>query len=175
MFKYSVYSAWSDEDGGYIATISEFPGLSGFGETIEEAVEEAKIAAEGFIEVYEEDGEDLPEPIKVSAFSGQTRLRIPKSLHASLSQEAQTEGVSLNTYIVQLLSERNSFKKVERKLEDMGRSLVEYGTSEGAWDMPGGASPGWTEAGGATVIGFKAKYDESGYQFPQKPELTVIN
>ena len=165
MFKYSIYSVWSDEDGGYIATISELPGLSAFGETIEEAVEEAKIAAEGFIEVYEEDGCDLPEPNKVSSYSGQTRLRIPKSLHAALSQEAQKEGVSLNTYIVQLLSERNGYKKVERKLEDMGK-LFEYGISEAA-----GVT---AESGGVTTFQMQDGYDDRDSQFLQEPQLRVI-
>lgn len=39
-----------------------FPGLSAFGDTPEEAVEEAKIAVEGFLKVYEEDGCQIPEP-----------------------------------------------------------------------------------------------------------------
>ena len=62
MFKYSIYLFWNDEDQGYIATIEEFPGLSAFGETPEEAAKEARIAAEGFIKVMEEDGEPIPEP-----------------------------------------------------------------------------------------------------------------
>ncbi len=37
------------------------------------------------------------------SFSGQTRLRLPKSLHATLSFLAEKEGVSLNTYLVHLL------------------------------------------------------------------------
>ncbi len=62
MFKYSIQLVWSEEDGGYIATIEELPGLSAFGETPEEAAKEARIAAEGFIQVLLEDGEIIPEP-----------------------------------------------------------------------------------------------------------------
>jgi len=62
MFKYSINLTWSDEDNCYVATVSEFPGLSAFGDTPEEAVEEAKIAVEGFLKVYEEDGCQIPEP-----------------------------------------------------------------------------------------------------------------
>jgi len=56
MFKYSVNTYWSDEDEGYVAFIPELPGLSAFGDTPEEAVAEAKIAADGFIKVLQEDG-----------------------------------------------------------------------------------------------------------------------
>jgi antitoxin HicB len=107
---------WSDEDESYVATIPEFPGLSAFGETPGEAVEEAKIAADGFIKVFKEDGRLLPEPAVLSPYSGQLRIRIPKTLHASLTAEAAKECVSLNTYMVNLLSERNAFAKVRKEM-----------------------------------------------------------
>ena len=113
MFKYSINLNWSDEDNCYVATISEFPGLSAHGDTPEEAASEARMAAEGFIAVYEEDGCVIPEPETHQPFSGQTRLRLPKSLHAALSRSAKREGVSLNSYIVRLLSERNLAMKLQ--------------------------------------------------------------
>ena len=123
MFKYSINLAWSEEDNCYVATVSEFPGLSAFGETPEEAVEEAKIAVDGFLKVYAEDGCAIPEPETVKPFSGQTRLRLPKSLHASLNQEAQKEGVSLNSYLVHLLSERHVVKNLENEVTEL-KNLV---------------------------------------------------
>ena len=65
ILKYSVNVNWSDEDECYIATIAELPGLSAFGETAVEAVTEAHVAAEGFIEIYKEDGLSILEPIKI--------------------------------------------------------------------------------------------------------------
>ncbi len=123
MFKYSINLTWSDEDNCYVATVSEFPGLSAFGDTPEEAIEEAKIAVEGFLKVYKEDGCPIPKPETLKPFSGQTRLRLPKSLHASLSQEALKEGVSLNSYVVHLLSERHVSNKLEKELTDL-KNLV---------------------------------------------------
>lgn len=40
--------------------------------------------------------------------SGQFRLRIPKDLHAALVREAGAQGVSLNSYVLYLLSTRHS-------------------------------------------------------------------
>ena len=133
MFKYSINLTWSDEDESYVAIVPEFPGLSAFGETPEEAVKEAKIAIEGFIKVFKEDGDEIPEPDKLRPFSGQIRLRLPKSLHSSLSNEAKRDNVSLNTYIVQLLSEKNSLESVKKEIESLNnniKNLFLYGSEE---------------------------------------------
>lgn len=119
MFNYSIILMWSDEDNCYIARIPEFPGLSAFGDTPEEAVKEAKIAAEGFLDVYKEDGCQIPEPHILEDFSGQTRLRLPKSLHANLSQQAEKEGISLNSYIVHLLSKNSVHQSLEKEIAEL--------------------------------------------------------
>ena len=49
MPKYGFDIFWSDEDKGYIATCPDFPGLSAFGETEEDALQEAKIAMKLFL------------------------------------------------------------------------------------------------------------------------------
>ena len=114
MFQYSIGLAWSEEDEGYIARIPEFPNLSAFGTTPEEALAEARSAAEMMLEVLQEDGEEPPEPRKSIQHSGQTRLRLPKTLHRDLALEAEKEGVSLNTLIVSKLSEYMGRKKERR-------------------------------------------------------------
>ena len=110
---------WSEEDGGYIATIPELSGLSAFGITRKEALQELEMAKSAYLEVFKEDGCELPEPDTLNSFSGQTRLRLPKSLHASLSRDAKLEGVSLNTYIINLLSERTISQRVEKKIDQL--------------------------------------------------------
>lgn len=104
MLHYTINIAWSDEDEGYIATIPEFRNLSAFGVTYEEALNEAKVVAEEYIETFKTEGLPLPEPLKISEYSGQIRLRMPRDLHQKLTIEAQRQGTSLNTYMVHLLS-----------------------------------------------------------------------
>lgn len=122
--KYSVVVQWSDEDEGFIATSPELEGLSAFGDTQNEAYKELMIAKDGYIEVFKEDGCHLPEPDVLDNYSGQTRLRMPKSLHADLSREARRQGVSLNSYLVYLLSERNALNKVSRKINENQQTVV---------------------------------------------------
>lgn len=102
--KYSTSVYWSDEDEGYIAVVPEFPGLSAFGETKEEAIREAADATDGFIETYKEQGKKLPEIRKIHTHSGNIKIRIPRSLHTALSLAAEHEGISLNSLIMSILS-----------------------------------------------------------------------
>jgi predicted RNase H-like HicB family nuclease len=63
--KYALHIFWSDEDEAFVAVCREFPGLSAFGETREEALREAQIALDLMIETYREKGIALPEPQNV--------------------------------------------------------------------------------------------------------------
>jgi predicted RNase H-like HicB family nuclease len=102
--KYSFQVVWSDDDEGFVATCPDFKGVSGIGKTAQEALVEAQTALGAMIETFEEEKWALPEPVSLVSHSGQFRLRVPRGLHARLANAAATEGVSLNTYSVALLS-----------------------------------------------------------------------
>jgi len=119
MNKHAVSIKWSDEDNGFIASIPGVQALSAFGNTNEKALSELKIAAEAYFESLKKAGKKIPLENKVISFSGQIRLRMSKSLHTALSNEAEEEGVSLNTYMVTLLSERHMEQKLLKKFSDL--------------------------------------------------------
>jgi len=121
--KHSVFIQWSDDDHVFIATVPEIPGVNAFGDTPEDAARELETAKEIFLKVMEEDGDEIPDPDIFVQHSGQIRIRIPKSLHASLSMAAKKEGASLNSYIAHLLSERNAFQKVKNEIEKSSLTL----------------------------------------------------
>ena len=73
--------------------------LSSFGDTAAEAVAELQEAITGAIEVLEEAGDPVPPARALPHFSGQFRLRIPRSLHGQLAARAEAEGVSLNSLV----------------------------------------------------------------------------
>jgi len=97
-YGYSV--RWSDEDAAFVALCPEFPGLSAFGESAAEALEQLQVAVGLAVETHQAEGWPLPEPQAVSQYSGQFRLRMPRSLHAELAARAEAEGVSLNALAV---------------------------------------------------------------------------
>lgn len=121
--RYSFNIEWSDEDEEYIATCPAFPGLSAFGETEEEALKEAKIALEGFVETHKANRMALPEPIVHEAVSGKFQLRLPKGLHRLAVRMAELEGVSLNSYIADAVRARVSGDQVANRLINEVRQL----------------------------------------------------
>ncbi|MBC2715672.1 MAG: toxin-antitoxin system HicB family antitoxin [Desulfobacteraceae bacterium] len=125
MDKYSISIQWSDEDKGYIATVPELKGLSAFGTSKDEAFNELQIAKKAYLEVFEEDGCELPEPDLLKDYSGQFRLRLPKSLHAYLSKKAEKEDVSLNTLIISALSEGSNNESIVAILKEGFAGLKE--------------------------------------------------
>ncbi len=105
------------EGGGYLAEFPDLPGCMADGNTVEEAAHEAQDALESWIKVAVENGDPVPKPSTQQNYSGQWRIRVPKSLHAALSTRAAQEGVSLNLLAATLLAQG-----LGRKLTNNGRN-----------------------------------------------------
>ena len=110
-----------DPDGGYVAEVKELKGCITQGDTIEELFEMIEDAKRAWLEVAIEDGIEipLPEVMEEEKYSGRILLRLPKYLHKKLAESAKEEGMSINAYIVSLLSERNAERKILRDLEKL--------------------------------------------------------
>lgn len=118
MNKYAFNIEWSEEDQEYMATCPSFPGLSAFGVSEEEALAEAKVALQGFIETCEANDILLPEVVDRTSFSGKLQLRLLRSLHQLAAQMASSEGVSLNSYIADAVRARVSGEQVAKPMID---------------------------------------------------------
>ena len=104
---------YPEVEGGFTVEVANLPGCLSQGETVEEAFEMIEEARQLWIETAFEFGDPIPLPSNETAYSGKTMLRMPKSLHGKLAESARREQVSLNQYIVSLLSERNTLRVVE--------------------------------------------------------------
>ena len=98
-----------DDGGGWMAEIPNLPGCMTDGETPEEAIDNLDDAKKSWIETCLELGRPVPEPV-TDEFSGQLRIRIPKTLHRTLAERAKEEKVSLNQYINYQLSRGVGYK-----------------------------------------------------------------
>ena len=89
-----------DPEGTYSARVIEFPGCFSGGETEAEAAENLTDAMESWIESELEEERDIPEPAWAGDYSGNIRLRLPRSLHAEAAHRAELDGASLNQLFV---------------------------------------------------------------------------
>jgi len=99
-YKIQIYP----DDGAFVAEIPDLPGCLTQGDTMEEVVSLINEAKELWLETAIANGISIHEPKQLDDFSGKFLLRMPKSLHAKLVNQATDEGVSLNQYVVSLLS-----------------------------------------------------------------------
>lgn len=93
---------------GYVVSFPELPGCVTCADTIEKAALLAEDAKREWIAACIEDNIDIPLPLSDNDFSGQFKLRIPKSLHRSLAEHSKEEGISMNQYCLYLLSKNDS-------------------------------------------------------------------
>jgi predicted RNase H-like HicB family nuclease len=100
-----------DPDGYWIAEHPELSGCKADGESPQEALASLEISREAWIESRVSARLEVPEPAVVPEYSGRFVLRIAKSLHRELAQEAETEGVSLNSWIARILAGRRTQKE----------------------------------------------------------------
>jgi antitoxin HicB len=117
-----------EDGGGWLAEIPDLSGCYSDGETPEEAVKNIMEAKKTWIETALKRGQKIPLP-RVSTdnddYSGKFTLRLPKSLHRELALSARKENLSLNSYILSLLS--YNFGKNETKGHSIVQNITVYG------------------------------------------------
>ena len=100
-------------EGGYVATYPDLPGCLTTGDTIDEVVKNAEDAKQEWLMAAIEEGIEITEPASLDDYSGQFKIRIPKSLHRSLAEHAKEEGISMNQYCLYLLSGNDKIFKLK--------------------------------------------------------------
>lgn len=104
-----------DVSGGFFAKVEELEGCMTQGESYEEVSRNIREAMELWFEASIEQNMEIPKPEMEADYSGKFMLRLPKSLHKKLAENAKKENVSLNQYAVHLLSEHNITHQQSRK------------------------------------------------------------
>ena len=121
--QYSLHVV-AEQEGGYTIFYPDLPGCVTVIESLDELPTAAQEIKELWIESALEDGQILPEPTYPPDHNGKILLRLPRSLHRDLAHEAEQEHVSLNQYLVSLLSSRNAVRILERRIERLEHALT---------------------------------------------------
>ena len=102
------------EEGGFTAYYPDLPGCITSSETIDGIIANALDAKKTWLSAALDEGIQINEPsTDHNEYSGQFKLRIPKSLHKSLALNAKKEGISMNQYCLYLLTKNDAVNSIK--------------------------------------------------------------
>lgn len=120
---YKMEIVEDSEESGFVVSYPDLPGCITCGETVEAAVENALDAKKAWLQAALEDGIEIHEPDSLEEYSGQFKLRMPRSLHRALAEHSRQEGISMNQYCVYLLAKTMPFMRADRNVIRMKKLL----------------------------------------------------
>jgi predicted HicB family RNase H-like nuclease len=103
--RYTYRVTWSEEDHEHVGLCVEFPSLSWLEDTPEEALAGVRRLVQRAVADLKKNGEEVPEPLAIKAYSGKFMVRVPPETHRKLALQAAESGVSLNRLISSKLSQ----------------------------------------------------------------------
>ena len=104
MGHYTYRAEWSAEDGEYVGLCVEFPSLSWLAPSAPDAIAGIEKLVGEVVDDMAANGEAVPEPLIERRYNGKVFIRTSPDLHRRLTIEAAEQGVSVNQWVVQLLS-----------------------------------------------------------------------
>lgn len=110
-YQFKVRPLTREEGRGYLVEYPDIPGCMSDGETIEEAIANGREALRDCLDVFRESGRNIPKPGIAAA---QWRQRLPRTLYARLTQQAENEGVSINSLVTAIIAEAIGAKRARR-------------------------------------------------------------
>ena len=112
---------------GYEACIPQLGRYAfvGTGKTVEEALKHLENRKKKLFEKYLDEGIEIPEPKvqKAQVFSGKFALRMPVDLHRELAEGAKNSRMSLNSYLIYLLTKYHGRETHTRQVERILRRV----------------------------------------------------
>lgn len=104
-YPYTINPLSAEDGSGWVVEFLDLKGIIGTGDTIDEAIQDAMNAKEGWFEICIQENREIPEPWShLKKFSGNFALRMPKTLHQWVVEGASKEGISVNQYINYILT-----------------------------------------------------------------------
>lgn len=106
---YKIEVIVDEHEGGYVLSIPELKGCMTCADILDKGMELIKDAKKQWIMAALESNYEIPEPNNYEDYSGQFKLRLPKSLHKELAERSKKEGISMNQYCLYLLSKNSGY------------------------------------------------------------------
>jgi len=101
---YRIEVIKDQDEGGYVLSIPDLKGCMTCADSLEEGMKMLEDAKRQWLAAALESGYEVPEPNTPEHYSGQFKLRLPRSLHRALAEKSRQEGISMNQYCLYLIS-----------------------------------------------------------------------
>lgn len=128
------FTTVADGDQAYFIKFPDLPGCMTQVERLEDVGPMADEIRRLWIETEYDHGAEIPLPSEPAGYSGKFVLRLPRSLHRTLAESAEREGVSLNQYVATLLARGDAQARVEARLDELGH-LFDAATDRSQRDL----------------------------------------
>ncbi len=119
----------ADPVSGFLVRFPDLPGCFTQVDTVEDVGPMAEEIRTLWIESEYERDAGIPLPTYPEEYSGKFNVRLPRSLHRQLAEAANADGVSLNQYVVVLLTRGVTAAGLERATA-AGRSDATNGVNQ---------------------------------------------
>ena len=106
MNHYTYRVEWSPATAEFVGRCIEFPSLSRWAPTAQEALVSVAQAVDEHVAERRREHFDIPAPFTERPYSGKFVVRTSPALHARLAVEAAEQNVSMNHWVVQKLAGR---------------------------------------------------------------------
>lgn len=106
---YKIEIVKDGNEDGYVLSIPELKGCLTIADDLEIGMKMIEDAKRQWFMAALESGYEISVPNKLEKYSGQFKLRLPKSLHKELAERSKQEGISMNQYCLYLLSKNSRF------------------------------------------------------------------
>ena len=109
-YPYNTYVMCVDGHVFWVAESKALKGCAGQGNTSNEAVEELELNEEEWLNTAKEYGIAIPEIQyeQEESYSGKFTVRVSPAVHQTASEEAKSQGISLNQYVNDAIVEKNT-------------------------------------------------------------------
>lgn len=95
-WSYTIEQESHEGEKFYIISVNELPGVRTDATSIEEGMREIKDSIVASLELYLEQGDPIPEPLKKEKYRGNIAYRTTQERHYSLAKLAKNKHISMN-------------------------------------------------------------------------------
>jgi predicted HicB family RNase H-like nuclease len=113
MRNYTYRAQWSTQSADYAGICLEFPLESAHAPTPGEAIVRIEQTIAGIVADYDEEQAEPPPSLTDRHYSGTFLVRTSPMLHGRLTVESAEQGVSLNQWVVQKLTDRGPVRSAD--------------------------------------------------------------